>query len=327
MSVRLQRPACGRRGVFQPLEKIFPIVGKLAALLLLLAAPPARAWDGKGMPDPGEVVRYERLGPFEGTEREVAKEEGDGILELLRGWESFEDCRPSPQEERAKWIVRPWLPAPNLVLTAFSENGLIGHIEFHKRTDCATGGTRLEVALPGVRKHVPGEAADMLLSLFDAWEEADWKAFRDAEPFPRRYVLESNRHDGGTLSGTAKLFYGDGNLWRIIWEANRASVPDPDRPIPGTELVIPAPPERKPAGIWEGRIHDDIRDWPLPCQYVLGMDPRDGGTLSGVARLFYGDGGKWPVIWDANKDAVPDPDRPKPGTSLVIPALAEGAAP
>ena len=93
------------------------------------------------------------------------------------------------------------------------------------------------------------------------------------------------------------------------------------------DLVIPAPPERKPASIWEGRIHDDIRDWPLPCQYVLGMDPRDGGTLSGVARLFYGDGGKWPVIWEANKDAVPDPDRPKSGISLVIPALAEGAAP
>ncbi len=127
-------------------RKIFPIVGKLAALLLLLAAPSARAWDGKGMPDPGEVVRYERLGPFEKTEREVAKEEGDGILELLR----------------------------------------------------------------------------------------------DAEPFPRRYVLESNRHDGGTLSGVARLFYGDGNLWRIIWEANKDAVPDPDRPKPGTSLVIPA---------------------------------------------------------------------------------------
>ena len=63
---------------------------------------------------------------------------------------------------------------------------------------------------------------------------------------------------------------------------------------------------------------------PLPQQYVLGTDSRDGGTLSGVARLFYGDGNKWPLIWEANKAAVPDPDRLKPGTILVIPALPEG---
>ncbi len=184
MSMRLRRPARGRRGVFQPLEKnfpiigktganfptigkifsnhwkkpenffqslenrrkIFPIVGKLAALLLLLAAPSARAEDTVWMPDPAAVVRYTRTGPWDRTEREVPKAEGDGIIELLR----------------------------------------------------------------------------------------------DAEPFPRRYVLESNRHDGGTLSGVARLFYGDGGKWPVIWEANKDAVPDPDRPKPGTSLVIPA---------------------------------------------------------------------------------------
>ena len=242
MSVSLQRTAFGRQDFFQSLEnrrKIFPIVGKLAALLLLLAAPSVRAWDGKGMPDPGEVVRYERLGPFDRTEREVAKEKGDGILELLRGWESFEDLRPKPADGAPIGCIR-WAP-PTLVLSLFSESGRMADIEFRKSTDCGTADSRLEVNFPGVwRLRVPDGTARQLLALFDAWNAADLKAFRDAEPFPRRYVLESNRHDGGTLSGTAKLFYGDGNLWRIIWEANRASVPDPDRPKPGTCLKIPA---------------------------------------------------------------------------------------
>ena len=160
--------------------------------------------------------------------------------------------------------------------------------------------------------------------MFEAWEAADREAFL-AEAFPRRYVMGSNRHDGGTLSGVALLCYGNGTQWRTIWEANREAVPDPDRPVSGTELVIPAPEKWKPEGIWEGTV-TDLPARPLPQQYVLGTDFRDGGTLSGVARLFYGDGGKWPVIWEANKAAVPDPDYPKPGTVLVIPALPEGDA-
>ncbi len=65
-----------RRGVARGRErKIFPIVGKLAALLLLLAVTPARAWAGKGMPGPDEVV-MQRQGPVWPMWRDVEKGKG-----------------------------------------------------------------------------------------------------------------------------------------------------------------------------------------------------------------------------------------------------------
>jgi hypothetical protein len=310
------------------ISKAIPI-GTLALLAAFAAVPLVRAWEGKGMPEPGEVVRYERLGPFDRAVHAVEKEEGDGILDLLRGREASGDQSRKEAVNGAVCplrIVPPRRPAPPwITLSAFAENGDPCHIEFRRNTDCETGKTSLSVNLPGGgRVDVPEDATGTLLALFETWEAADRKAFL-AEPFPRRYVLGSNCHDGGTLSGVALLFYGNGTQWRTIWEANREAVPDPDRPKPGTELVIPALEIRKPDGIWEGTV-TDLPERPLPQQYVLGTDYRDGGTLSGVARLFYGDGNKWPVIWEANKTAVPAPDRPKSRTLLVIPALPEGGA-
>lgn len=222
----------------------------IRALVFLAAfavVPLVRAWEGKGMPEPGEVVRNERLGSFERTVHEVEKEEGDGILELLRGLKSFGD---RGRQEAVNGAVSPLRivpprrpPPPWITLSAFTENGDPCHIEFRRNTDCETGKTSLFVYLPGGgHVDVPEDATGMLLALFETWEAADRKAFL-AEPFPRRYVLGSNCHDDGTLSGVARLFYGDGNKWPVIWEANKAAVPDPDRPKPGMILVIPPLPE------------------------------------------------------------------------------------
>lgn len=45
-----------------------------------------------------------------------------------------------------------------------------------------------------------------------------------------------------------------------------------------------------------------------------------GDTLSDIAKRFYGKAGKWPVIFDANRDTLKDPDRIRPGQVLRIPA-------
>ena len=49
--------------------------------------------------------------------------------------------------------------------------------------------------------------------------------------------------------------------------------------------------------------------------YVL----RQGESLSRVAKAFYGDAGRWRDIVEANKDKIPDPDRVKAGTLILIP--------
>jgi nucleoid-associated protein YgaU len=50
------------------------------------------------------------------------------------------------------------------------------------------------------------------------------------------YVVKS----GDSLSKIAKHFYGDGNKWKIIHQANSAKIPNPDLIHPGLELIIPA---------------------------------------------------------------------------------------
>ena len=46
-----------------------------------------------------------------------------------------------------------------------------------------------------------------------------------------------------------------------------------------------------------------------------------GDSLSKIAKKFYGDAGKYHVIFEANKPMLKDPDKIYPGQVLRIPAL------
>jgi len=47
-----------------------------------------------------------------------------------------------------------------------------------------------------------------------------------------------------------------------------------------------------------------------------------GDTLSGIAKKYYDDAGKYMKIYEANKDVIGDnPDLIKPGMELIIPKL------
>ncbi|MDZ4805042.1 MAG: LysM peptidoglycan-binding domain-containing protein [Candidatus Eisenbacteria bacterium] len=49
-----------------------------------------------------------------------------------------------------------------------------------------------------------------------------------------------------------------------------------------------------------------------------------GDSLSKIAKREYGDGNKWPTIFEANRDKLKNPDLIHPGQVLVIPALSDG---
>jgi len=57
------------------------------------------------------------------------------------------------------------------------------------------------------------------------------------EPAPRTHVVQP----GETLSIVARQHLGDAGLWRLIYEANRDQISNPDVVEPGTALVIPTP--------------------------------------------------------------------------------------
>ena len=46
-----------------------------------------------------------------------------------------------------------------------------------------------------------------------------------------------------------------------------------------------------------------------------------GDTLSAIAKKYYGDANKYPVIFEANKPMLSSPDKIYPGQKLRIPAL------
>ena len=46
---------------------------------------------------------------------------------------------------------------------------------------------------------------------------------------------------------------------------------------------------------------------------------KSGDTLSKIAKAHYGDAGKYPKIFDANRNILSDPDKIQPGQVLAIP--------
>ena len=98
------------------------------------------------------------------------------------------------------------------------------------------------------------------------------------------------------------------------------------RPI-GLLLVVPDKEEESIAQLlakWRKADNERIASRPLPCQYRIGT-ANDGSTLSGIARLFYGDGSKWPEIYEANKTVIKNPDLIQGGEVITIPKLNESS--
>jgi nucleoid-associated protein YgaU len=56
-----------------------------------------------------------------------------------------------------------------------------------------------------------------------------------SDDWSQTYTVE----EGDTLTSIAERFYGDGNAYNRIWEANREKLDNPDVIQPGQELNIP----------------------------------------------------------------------------------------
>lgn len=114
---------------------------------------------------------------------------------------------------------------------------------------------------------------------------------------------------GDTLSGIALAFYGNGNLWPTIFNANTDKIANPHWIYPNQQLVIPAvysasTTPSTPAQTGKG-----------PGQYTV----QSGDTLSGIAAYAYGNGNAWWGIYRANTDKIYNPDLIFPGQVLTIP--------
>lgn len=152
-------------------------------------------------------------------------------------------------------------------------------------------------------------------------------ARREESPFPPSgdEVPEFFIHtlaSGETPGKLAQRYYGRESLYRRILEANPEIV-DPTRIRTGTEIRIPTRfairRDARPEG---GPPPGDSPDRPAG----RGGEPsgrwhevRQGETLSGIAKRYYGRESDWERVYGANRAALSSPDKLKPGIRLVIP--------
>ena len=72
-------------------------------------------------------------------------------------------------------------------------------------------------------------------------------------------------------------------------------------------------------GVGEVESHIDIEDEPEQANFYT---VQSGDTLSKIAKEYYGDAMKYPVIFDANRPMLSDPDKIYPGQTLRIPTAS-----
>jgi nucleoid-associated protein YgaU len=107
--------------------------------------------------------------------------------------------------------------------------------------------------------------------------------------------------EGDTLWRIAGEVYGDPTRWPRIYDANRDQISDPDRIFREQKLVISHAEE--PASPREAVRHE----------------VRGGDYLWRIAGIVYGDPRLWPLIYDANRSRISNPDLIYPNQELVIP--------
>jgi nucleoid-associated protein YgaU len=106
---------------------------------------------------------------------------------------------------------------------------------------------------------------------------------------------------GDTLSGIAWAFYGDGNLWPRIFNANTDKIASPHWIYPNQQFVIPSPVYQATA----------VQNQPVVYRAVASIRQytvQPGDTLSGIAAYAYGNGNAWRGIYQANTDKIYNPD-------------------
>ena len=117
-----------------------------------------------------------------------------------------------------------------------------------------------------------------------------------AAPRQRPPFFEYLTQEGDTLSALALRFFGDGQQWPALVEANQDRLPEKtDKVLVGIKLR-------------------------MPCLWVT---VKKGDTLGKIAAEALGDDDRWRRIWEANRKLLPDPDKLEIGRELAVPLLGK----
>lgn len=88
----------------------------------------------------------------------------------------------------------------------------------------------------------------------------------------------------------------------------------PNEPLPDFSDVV--------SGSSSEAMPEEVAEAKLVTYTVVG-----GDTLSRIAKRHYGDAAKWPLIFEANRDRIKNPDLIQIGWVLTIPEQPETPTP
>jgi nucleoid-associated protein YgaU len=108
--------------------------------------------------------------------------------------------------------------------------------------------------------------------------------------------------------------------------------PAPEKPVAAAvvpETAEPAaviPETAEPAAAVENKAVADDKETPLPAQYTVRSWEEYGDCFWNIAgrSWVYGDPERWKILYQANKDKIPDPKNPdliEPGMIMEIPSI------
>lgn len=117
-----------------------------------------------------------------------------------------------------------------------------------------------------------------------------------------------------SLADKEKAILAAGNIKGVEKVDDRLKVGTPPARQPATPAAA-APTAQQAAPEPEAAPEPDSSEQPSSRFYTV----KSGDTLSKIAREFYGNASKYPVIFEANKPMLTNPDRIYPGQVLRIP--------
>jgi len=128
--------------------------------------------------------------------------------------------------------------------------------------------------------------------------------------------------EGETLFVIAEKYYGNGEYYMSIYEANRNKMTSPNHLRAGVRLVIP----NRAGTIRQGTPAPGSESEPAPAQRYTTYTVKRGDSLSVLAQKFFGTTKALPKLIELNRDKIADPDWVPVGTVLKVPADGDLAA-
>jgi hypothetical protein len=199
-----------------------------AAILVLHSASVA-VLANPAIPRPDDIVRCERVSPF--FERKpMARHNIEAVFETLNGGKTLE---PWMKHGFPPDVLCCLPPPPHVCLEIFTQSKVSHSVGF-------TSDGSLVYLDHGLYQMIDRTAREKLRAALAVLDDDLRKEIVGA-PRPCRYIVGTIAEDS-TLWAISRTFYGDGQKWKLIYDANRKTVKDPDAIVPGMTLLIPKEP-------------------------------------------------------------------------------------